>query len=173
MGTAHPTGFPTYVLVGWLASVVLQPFGEPAFLMNLLSTICVAVAAAVTVDLVRRLTGFLVLGVAAGIGLALMPTAWAMATHAETHTLHLAFVAILLWLLVAWDDRVRGQDRPSDGADRGDRYLVAAAAVFGLALGNHSLALLLASRSGSTCSPSIPGSGDAAGWLPPVHACWS
>ena len=57
MGTAHPTGFPTYVLVGWLASVVLQPFGEPAFLMNLLSTICVAVAAGVTVDLVRRLTG--------------------------------------------------------------------------------------------------------------------
>ena len=63
MGTAHPTGFPTYVLVGWLASVVLQPFGEPAFLMNLLSTICVAVAAAVTVDLVRRLTGLLALGI--------------------------------------------------------------------------------------------------------------
>ena len=37
MGTAHPTGFPTYVLLGWLASVVLQPFGEPAFRMNLLS----------------------------------------------------------------------------------------------------------------------------------------
>ena len=40
MGTAHPTGFPTYVLLGWLASVVLQPFGEPAFRMNLLSAIC-------------------------------------------------------------------------------------------------------------------------------------
>jgi hypothetical protein len=142
MGTAHPTGFPTYVLVGWLASVILQPFGEPAFLMNLLSTICVAVAVAVTVDLVRRLTGFLALGVAVGIGLALMPTAWAMATHAETHTLHLAFVAILLWLLVTWDDRVR--EGHAVTADRGDRYLVAAAAVFGLALGNHSLTLLLA-----------------------------
>ena len=126
MGTAHPTGFPTYVLVGWLASVVLQPFGEPAFLMNLLSTICVAVAAAVTVDLVRRLTGFLVLGLAAGIGLALMPTAWAMATHAETHTLHLAFVAILLWLLVAWDDRVRGPR----GAPRADEPPTAATATW-------------------------------------------
>ena len=40
LGTAHPTGFPTYVLLGWLASVVLQPFGEPAFRMNLLSAIC-------------------------------------------------------------------------------------------------------------------------------------
>jgi Protein O-mannosyl-transferase TMEM260-like len=161
MGTAHPTGFPTYVLVGWLASVLLQPFGEPAFLMNLLSAICVAVAAGVTVDLVRRLTGHLALGIAAGLGLALMPTAWAMATHAETHTLHLAFVAILLWLLVAWDDRVRAAATASDpkeegidasgasavagdGVDRGDRFLVAAAAVFGLALGNHSLTILLA-----------------------------
>ena len=149
MGTAHPTGFPTYVLIGWLASVVLQPFGEPAFVMNQFSAICVAVAAAVTVDLVRRLTSRLVLGIAAGIGLALMPTAWTMATHAETHTLHLAFVAILLWLLVAWDDRVRGWDDGADDpdfdqvADRGDRFLVAAAAIFGLALGNHSLTILL------------------------------
>ena len=43
LGTAHPTGFPTYVLLGWLASVVLQPFGEPAFRMNLLSGLCLAV----------------------------------------------------------------------------------------------------------------------------------
>jgi Protein of unknown function (DUF2723) len=148
LGTAHPTGFPTYVLVGWLASVVLQPLGEPAFLMNLLSAICVGVAAAVTVDLVRRLTGWLILGIAAGIGLALTPTAWAMATHAETHTLHLAFVAIVLWLLVAWEDHVRGQPETDGDAetadDRGDRFLIAAAGVFGLALGNHSLTILLA-----------------------------
>ena len=45
MGTAHPTGFPTYVLLGWLASVLLQPFGEPAFRMNIFSAICLAVAA--------------------------------------------------------------------------------------------------------------------------------
>jgi hypothetical protein len=149
MGTAHPTGFPTYVLLGWLASVVLQPLGEPAFLMNLFSAICVGVAAGMTVDLVRRLTGWLVLGVAAGIGLALTPTAWAMATHAETHTLHLAFVAILLWLLVAWEDRARGAisdgpDSVDHRPDRGDRFLIAAAGVFGLALGNHSLTILLA-----------------------------
>ena len=76
-----------------------------------------------------------------------------MAAHAEAHALHLALVAILLWLLVAWDERVRGPGR--DGADRGDLFLIAASVVFGLALGNHSLTLLLASRSGSTCSPSI------------------
>src|SRR3954464_13174819 len=34
--------------------------------------------------------------------------------------------------------------RGADPRDRGDRYLVAAASVFGLAMGNHSLTLLLA-----------------------------
>ena len=118
MGTAHPTGFPTYVLLGWLASVVLQPFGEPAFRMNLFSAICVAVAAGVTVDLVRKLTGWTILGVAAGIALALTPVAWAIATHAEAHSLHLALLAILLWLLVSWDERVAAsQDADRDRDD--------------------------------------------------------
>ena len=146
MGTAHPTGFPTYVLVGWLASVVLQPFGEPAFRMNLLSGICLAVAAAVTVDLVRLLTGRTILGFAAGLAMALTPIAWAIATHAEAHTLHLALVAVLLWLLVAWDGHVRrpGATDAAEPRDRGDRFLLAATLVFGLAVGNHSLTLLLA-----------------------------
>ncbi len=145
MGTAHPTGFPTYVLVGWLASVVLQPFGEPAFRMNLLSTICVAVAAGVTVDLVRRLTGWLALGMAAGIGLALMPIAWAIATHAETHTLHLAFVAILLWLLVAWEERrPAAAPRPCERATAVTATWSRRPRSSGWLVGNHSLTLLLA-----------------------------
>jgi hypothetical protein len=139
MGTGHPAGFPTYILLGWFASVVLQPFGEPAFRMNLLAGLCLAVAAGVTVDLVRALTRSTILGIATGIGLALTPIAWSIGTHAETHALHLAFVAMLLRLLVAWEDRI---GRSAQGS--GDRYLVAAAVVFGLSVGNHSLTLLLA-----------------------------
>ena len=141
MGTAHPTGFPTYILLGWLVNIVLSPFGEPAFRMNLFAAISLAVAAAVTVDLVRALTRSAVLGVTAGLGLALTEVAWAIGTHADAHALHLALVAILLRLLVAWEDRV--VDEPGAGGSS-DRFLVAAAVVFGLALGNHSLTLLLA-----------------------------
>ncbi|MBA2701436.1 MAG: DUF2723 domain-containing protein [Chloroflexi bacterium] len=131
LGTAHPTGFPTYVLVGWLASVVLQPFGDPAFRMNLLAALCVALAAGVTVDLTRLLTRSTALGVLAGIGLAGTPIVWKIGTHAETHALHLALLVILVWTLVAWQRR------------RSDRMLVAAVVVFGLSVGNHSLTLLL------------------------------
>jgi hypothetical protein len=139
MGTAHPTGYPTYVLLGWLASVILQPLGEPALRMNLLSALCVAAAAGVAVDLVRALTGSVALGMLAGLGLALTPIAWAIGTHADAHALHLALLVALLRLLVAWEDRVRGP-RPDDHADR---FLVAASIVFGLSVGNHSLTLLL------------------------------
>ena len=138
MGTAHPTGFPTYVLLGWLASVVFAPLGEPAFRMNLLAAVCLGVAAGVTTDLVRSLTRSTAMGVLAGIGTALTPMVWRVSTHAEAHALHLALLAILLRLLVAWEDR-----RANESATA-DRWLVGATVVFALAVGNHSLTLLLA-----------------------------
>jgi hypothetical protein len=138
LGTAHPTGYPTYVILGWLASVVLAPFGEPAFRMNLLSAILVGVAAGITADLVRMLTRSTMVGVATGLGLAATPIVWAIGTHADPHALHLVFLAAILWLLVRWES-ARLEDPP-----RADRWLVAGAAVTGLSAGNHSLTLLLA-----------------------------
>jgi hypothetical protein len=137
LGTAHPTGYPTYVLLGWVASFVLSPFGDAAFRMNLLSAILVGVAAGITVDLVRILTRSIGLGIVAGLGLGATPIVWAIGTHADPHALHLAFVAALLWLLVRWE-QVRAEDPP-----QADGWLVAAAALTGLSVGNHSLTLLL------------------------------
>ncbi len=138
LGTAHPTGYPTYVIIGWLASIVLAPFGEPAFRMNLLSAILVGVAAGITVDLVRLLTRSTIIGVAAGLGLAATPIVWFIGTHADPHALHLVLFASLLWLLVRWE--IARNEDPS----RADRWLIAAAIVTGLSAGNHSLTLLLA-----------------------------
>jgi transmembrane protein TMEM260 (protein O-mannosyltransferase) len=138
LGTAHPTGYPTYVLLGFVANLLLTPFGEPAYRINLLSLLAIATAAGATVVLMRRLTGSLAIAMASGLALALTPDVWADATRADPHPLHLAFVAILLAVLVIWEQRRRA------GASDADRWLVAAAFVFGLAVGNHSLTLLLA-----------------------------
>ena len=137
LGTTHPTGYPTYIILGWLASIVLAPFGEPAFRMNLLSAILVGIAAGITVDLVRLLTRSTIVGVAAGLGLAATPIVWFIGTHADPHALHLVLFAALLWLLVQWEV-ARNED-----ASRADRWLIAAAIVTGLSAGNHSLTLLL------------------------------
>ena len=148
MGTVHPTGYPTYVLIGWLASILLQPIGEAALRMNVLSAILVAVGAAFSTDLARRLTGSLALGVAVGVGVALTPIVWAIGTHADPHALHFTLVAIILWLLVRWEQARRGSAldatvAPLEEPRRADRLLLAAAVVTGLAVGNHSLTLLL------------------------------
>lgn len=138
LGTAHPTGFPTWIVLGWLGSIVLAPSGEPAFRMNLLNAVCVAVAAGATAVLVRRLTGHAWLAFGAGVLLAGTPIVWSIGTHADAHGLHLAFVALILVILVDWE-RLERSGRPEAG-----RRLIAAAVVYGLALGNHSLVLLLA-----------------------------
>ena len=165
MGTAHPTGYPTYVLLGWASSILLTPIGEPALRMNVLSALLVAVGTALTVDLARRLTGSLVLGAIAGLAVTLTPIVWAIGTHADPHALHYTLVAAILWLLVRWEQRRRGHpmagpdeagawtaappdlvDAPNGGRDRdrrADRLLLAAAVLVGLSVGNHSLTLLL------------------------------
>ncbi|HET7701790.1 MAG TPA: DUF2723 domain-containing protein [Candidatus Limnocylindrales bacterium] len=146
LGTAHPTGYPTYVILGWLTSAILTPIGEAAFRMNVLSAVLVAVGVGVTVDLARRLSGSLILGIVAGLAVALTPIVWAIGTHADPHSLHFAFVALILWLLVRWEHRRRGNPLDPDLApapQRADRLLLAAAVMVGLSVGNHSLTLLL------------------------------
>jgi hypothetical protein len=158
LGTAHPTGYPAYVILGWLASIVL-PFGDPAYRMNLLQAFLAAGAVAGTVALVQHLSGMRWVALAAGLLFLTMPlashqgigmpvssfgtgpTLWSISTHADPHLFHLGLVALLFLLLLNWDERRRADDEETRA--RADRWLVAAAAVFGLAVANHSLALLL------------------------------
>lgn len=137
-GTAHPTGYPTYVTLGWLATLVLAPLGEPALRMNVLSALLLGVTAGLVVVLVRQLTGRLAVAVAAGLVLALTPIAWGIGGLADPHALHLALLAMLLVLLVGWERRWTA------GAPGADRWLAAAAVAYGVMLGNHTLTVLLA-----------------------------
>ena len=142
LGTAHPTGFPTYVLLGWLATVAAQPVRR----------------AGVPDEPVRRrlrrgrrgrhgrprpapdrLDGRSASPPASGSP---DPSRLVDRDPRRAHALHLALVALLLLLLVALGRRRCAT--PRAGERRTAAPLVAAAVVFGLALGNHSLTLLLA-----------------------------
>jgi len=138
LGISHPTGYPAYTLLLWLASVVLQPFGDPALRANLLSALLVSAACGIVGATVAYLTRRLVIGVGIGIVFALSSRAWAIGLHADPHAFHLFLAALLLLLLVVWADRQRA------GAPNTDRVLIAAAALFGVSLANHALTLLLA-----------------------------
>ena len=136
-GTAHPTGYPAYVILGWIASILLQPVGEPALRMNVLSAILLGTATALTTLLCIRLSGRPFLGFVGGLVFAITPEAWYLATHADAHAFHACLLALMLLLLVVWGDRWRA------GAPRTDRWLVAAAVIFGVSLGNQALTVLL------------------------------
>ncbi len=138
LGTAHPTGYPTYTLTAWLGSVVLQPFGNEAYRANLLSALLMAGAAALLAVRVVQATRHPGLGLLAGTAFALTPVAWTWGLRADPHALHVFLAALLLVLLGAWAAR-REQD-----PNRSGRWLLTAAVVFGLSLGNHALTLLLA-----------------------------
>jgi hypothetical protein len=133
LGIAHPTGYPTYTLVAWLGSVLLQPFGNEAYRADLLSALLVAGAGALATIATVRLTGRPLLGVLAGLAFIVTPIAWRVAVRADAHALHIFLAATILVLLIEWQRR-----------QQAGPWLVAAAVVFGLSLGNHALTLLLA-----------------------------
>ncbi len=64
LGVAHPTGYPTYVLLGWLAQLV--PIGSVAFRLNLLSAVLVAGALATVCAIAGRLGVRPILAIAGG-----------------------------------------------------------------------------------------------------------
>jgi hypothetical protein len=138
----HPTGFPTYSLIGWLWSQL--PIGEVAWRMNLLSSVAVALAA----GLVTLIAGHLIderhrsvvaVGAAvAGFALAFAPEPWENATRADVHALNLLFIALIVWLLFAWRAAVATRSAHAD------RWLMGAALAFGVGVGNHPLAGLTA-----------------------------
>src|SRR4029078_10997371 len=97
----------------------------------------VALAVALPTDLARRLSGSTAFAVVAGVGTILTPIVWAIGTHADPHALHFAFVAIILWLLIRWEEGRRGQPvDPSvtgqSAGRRADRLLLVTAVVVGL-----------------------------------------
>jgi hypothetical protein len=146
MGTMHPTGSPAYVVLGWLVAQVLGPLGSPAFVENLLSAILVSVAVGTTVLVARRLGAGVVVAVATAVGFALTPVVWSLALAADVHALHLALLTIVVGLLLRWESCVdASRDQPDEVGlrRRVDRAIILAAAVFGVAVAVHALALLL------------------------------
>lgn len=144
LGTMHAPGFPAYAVTGWLASIVLQPFGTPAFRMNLFSALLVSLGAGATVLVLRRLGVPAILGAVAGLGFASTPLVWKLGVGADAHTLHGAILVLLVLLLVSWQRRVAlARDDWRSPASAADRWLLASAALFGYMAANHSLTLLL------------------------------
>lgn len=153
LGIAHPTGYPLYLLLGKLFS--LLPFGAQAWRVNLASAFF-AVAATMVVfrlglELFRRPLPALVGAVALG----LVPIFWSQAIVAEVYTLHALVVAVALWLMARLIEGPQTADNRPQPAGEGrmavggspsaiDRkIMVGLAFVLGLGLTNHLTTIFL------------------------------
>ncbi|HEM62095.1 MAG TPA: DUF2723 domain-containing protein, partial [Chloroflexi bacterium] len=139
LGLAHPTGYPLYLIVGWLWSHVVY-LGDAAYRTNLLSAVFAASGVGLFYLLVlpvlrgtlHERPGAVLRAVAAvsTLSLALSRTYWSQALTAEVYALNSLFVVALLLVLLRWSE------------SRSLRTLCLAALVYGLSLTHHSTMIL-------------------------------
>lgn len=112
LGVAHPPGYPAYVLLGRVATLVV-PFGDPAHRLALFSALGGATAVGLVVVLAAQLApvrgwagaaGTLL----AGLALAASPLLWSQATIPEVYAPAAAFLGGGLLLFAAWLRRGKG-----------------------------------------------------------------
>lgn len=125
LGIPHPSGFPLYVLLGKLWTLVL-PVGSIAFRMSLFSAMCAAAACTVLL-VIGRVVG---LGRRAAIFGALMlglaPSFWSQANIQRVYTLNALSLVVAVLFALRWE---RSRRLP---------WLAAAFFVCGLGATNHT-----------------------------------
>jgi hypothetical protein len=125
MGIPHPPGYPLYVLLGKLFSV-LMPMGKPALRLNVFSAVCSSAAVAL-LCLTLCALGF-DKWLAAGVALtfAFSASLWSQSGIARVYALGALVSSLTTFFYVTW------QVNPDQTA-----WLLGAAFVIGLGLANH------------------------------------
>lgn len=106
LGVPHPTGYPLYVLLGKLFTML--PFGDVAYRVNLSSAIYMAGAVGMLYASALRLLRLARLGQAwqgalVGASLfAIAPTVWAMSLVARSYALNALLVGGVIFCLASW-----------------------------------------------------------------------
>ena len=166
---SHPPGAPFYMLVGRLFAMfapVFAPFtDEPvAMAVNFVSPVVSALTVLLTHLIIVRFgrvwkghpaewswtdrAAVTVGGAVGALAFAFTDSFWFNAVEAEVYAMSMLFTALVVWLALVWRDATRHEEaglkargeRPFGLA--ADRYLVAIAYLFGLAIGVHLLNVL-------------------------------
>jgi hypothetical protein len=109
LGVAHPSGYPLYVLLAKLFS--LLPYGTVAWRVNLSSAVCAALAAWFLFRAVREWPASPAISLAASLTFAFSPTLWPRAVEAEVYGLNALLVTASLWVAIRWARDRLGAER--------------------------------------------------------------
>lgn len=135
-GTPHPSGYPTYVLLGRFFAQL--PISTPYFRVGLISALAGALAVGLLFATSLREWGrkgsSVLAGLLAGVTLGTTPSFWSQSVIVEVHALHALMVGLACgWalMLIGWQPK-----RPV-------WLLIFFALIFGISIGNHLTILLL------------------------------
>lgn len=123
LGIPYPTGFPGFVLFGWLWTHLL-PIGNVAWRMNMLAAVATSAAAAALASALLVLGADAVSAAGAAIVFGLARGVWDHATYIDVHAVSFALTAFALVAALRW--RRDGRRRDFAAA----MLLAAAAAAF-------------------------------------------
>ncbi|HWQ11254.1 MAG TPA: DUF2723 domain-containing protein [Roseiflexaceae bacterium] len=138
-GVPHPTTYPLYTVLGFLATR-LVPLGEAGWRVTLLSALCAALAVGLFFALARRLLASTPAALVGALALGLAPGLWNAATLAEVYALlALLIVATALALTPTTDDRRPEAEAGAGWRPPGLRAICLAAALAGLGVSHHGL----------------------------------
>ncbi len=134
LGIPHPSGYPLYVLLGKLWTV-LVPVGSIAFRMSLFSALCAGIAVGLLWLLCRTLAVGRPAALAATVAFAASPSFWGEANVQRVYALNAAFVALATLLAVRWFGEPTTTER---SLHRRRSFFVGAALVCGVGAANHT-----------------------------------
>ncbi len=128
LGIAHPPGYPLYIMLAKLATLI--PTGDIAYRVNLFAALTSSLALVVLSWAVRRATGSTLAGWVAAAVLGTTPTFWAQSTTANIRSLTVLFTTLQLGTLIAY------------AQSKNSRYLLGFAIAFGLGITHHGSTVL-------------------------------
>jgi hypothetical protein len=130
LGIAHPTGFPVFVLTGWLFSHLI-PVGTVAWRLSFMSAIAMAVAARMVFTALRELEIPAPVALGASWLFAFVNIVWERGSRTEVQAFEAMFAAIGFVCAVRWQ-------RKAD-----PRAFLGLCASIGLGLATHAIELML------------------------------
>ena len=137
-GIAYPTGYPTYVLLGRLWQMLI-PLGTVAWRMNAFSGVCGALSLVFIYRAYAHWLDSRLGGTVTAILFGTLPTFWRWATESKSYTLHILFLALMLYII-----SLAGRKTDSSVHQSGVSVFFWLVLIFGVSLGNHNTTILLA-----------------------------
>lgn len=99
LGIAHPPGYPLYILLGKLTSLII-PLGTPAEKINLLSSLSTSFSAVFLYLIIKKLTNSKLVSLSISLSFAFTENIWYYSLVSEPYNLAILFSAIIIYLAV-------------------------------------------------------------------------